>query len=195
MQIPGRNGLSGPAPGGSFRFASRPFPLLRGRPGRYGQRMSKLQSFEVKPGDEIVSDSRCFVCGLANAHGLQVRFFREGTDKARAICDPGSTFMGYNGLLHGGVAAALLDEVMIKAVLAAGRLVVTGRMNVQYKKPVVLGSRLFLEGALVGRKGRLHHTEGVLFRHEEEPLVTASGTYVEVPEADRERFLASLGSR
>ncbi len=156
--------------------------------------MATPRSFEVPPGEEIVSDSRCFVCGLANQHGLQVRFFREGDRKARATCEPHDTFMGYHGLLHGGVAAALLDEVMIKAVLAAGKLVVTGRMNIQYKKPVPLGSVLFLEGVVVNRKGRLHLTEGVLFREKGVPLVTASGTYVEVPEGDRDRMIMSLRS-
>lgn len=154
--------------------------------------MTKPRPFEVAPGEEIVSDSRCFVCGLANRHGLQVRFFREGELSARATCEPHDMFMGYDGLLHGGVAAALLDEVMIKAVLAAGKLVVTGRMNVQYRKPVTLGSRLFLEGTVVNQKGRIHHTLGMLFRDEGVPLVTASGTYVEVPEGDRERMMAAL---
>ena len=154
--------------------------------------MSKPRSFEVAPGEEIVSDSRCFVCGLANLHGLQVRFFREAGHKARATCEPHETFMGYDGLLHGGVAAALLDEVMIKAVLASGRLVVTGRMNIQYKKPVTLGSSLFLEGTVKSQRGRIHLTEGVLFREAGVPLVTASGTYVEVPAGDRERMMAAL---
>lgn len=144
-------------------------------------------------GDEIVSDSRCFVCGLANLHGLQVRFFKQGADAAFATCEPAVTFMGYEGLLHGGVSAALLDEIMIKAVLASGCLVVTGRMSIQYRKPVSLGSRLHLRGRIVTHKGRLFHTEGSLFITPESPLVTATATYVEVTGADKARMLEGLG--
>jgi uncharacterized protein (TIGR00369 family) len=173
----------------------QPFPILLDpdHAGAYGQPMSNERpSFKAAEGEEIVSDSRCFVCGLANRHGLQVRFFREGVERARATCEPAATFMGYDGLLHGGVAAALLDEVMIKAVLASGRLVVTGRMTVQYRKPVTLGSQLLLEGKIVSRRGRLFHTEGVLFRESGVPLVTAEGTYVEVPAGQKERMLETL---
>jgi len=191
-------------PGAQVGVVSRCSPLAQDSPVRirlapgpgcaYGLRMVEE---EVRPSEaedvEIVSDSRCFVCGLANRHGLQVRFFKHGTDTARATCDPALTFMGYEGLLHGGVSAALLDEIMIKAVLASGRLVVTGRMSIQYRKPVSLGSRLHLRGQIVGRKGRLFHTQGSLFRESEKPLVTATGTYVEVTGPDRERLLQSPG--
>lgn len=164
------------------------------RPGTYGPQMTNRdeQGLEAAPGDEIVSDSRCFVCGLANRHGLQVRFFRHGADAARATCDPGTTFMGYDGFLHGGISAALLDEIMIKAVLASGRLVVTGRMSVEYRKPVSLGSRLNLHGSVVSRRGRLYHTEGMIFRDPASPLVTATGTYVEVRGEEKERLLSGL---
>jgi uncharacterized protein (TIGR00369 family) len=146
----------------------------------------------VASGEEIVSDSRCFVCGLNNVGGLQVRFFRKGEDAAEAMCDPEITFMGYDGLLHGGVAASLLDEIMIKAVLAAGRLVVTGRMTVKYHAPITLGSPLRLDGRIVTRRGRVFETEGRIFRGEDAPLATAIGTYVEVTGETQERLMASL---
>ena len=127
----------------------------------------------VTAGDEIVSDSRCFICGLANVGGLQVRFFRKGTDAAVATCDPAATFMGYEGLLHGGIAAALLDEIMIKAVLAAGQVVVTGRLGIQYHKPISLGDTLQLERRIVSKRGRIIQTEGRLYTPASEPLVSA----------------------
>lgn len=147
---------------------------------------------EVTDGEEIVSDSSCFVCGLANRHGLKVRFFRRGDHAAHATCAPEDTFMGYHGLLHGGVSAALLDEIMIKAVLASGRLVVTGRMAIQYRKPVLLGASLQLHGSIVSQKGRLFHTQGALFTDPALPLVTATGTYMEVTGAQKERLLEGL---
>ena len=160
----------------------------------YDPDMSELNEddFDVTCGEEIVSDSRCFVCGLANRHGLKVRFFRQGENAALATCDPPETFMGYHGFLHGGVSAALLDEVMIKAVLASGRLVVTGRMSIQYRQPVPLGLKLQLRGSISSHKGRLFHTNGVLFTDPSVPLVTATGTYMEVTGARRESLIEGL---
>jgi uncharacterized protein (TIGR00369 family) len=151
-----------------------------------------VDRWAVASGEEIISDSRCFVCGVNNSGALQVRFFRQGEDSAVATSEPDTTFMGYDGLLHGGVAASLLDEIMIKAVLAAGRLVVTGRMTVKYLAPITLGSPLRLDGRIISSRGRLFETEGRIFRDENAPLATANGTYVELTGEARERLTESL---
>jgi len=149
--------------------------------------------FSVAPGAEIISDSRCFVCGMANAGGLQVRFYRMGDSEARAVCEPGRQFTGYDGLLHGGVSASLLDEIMIKAVLASGRLVVTGRINVHYRRPVPMGRKILLEGRILRQRGRVFETEG-LITDGEQTLVRAEGTYVELQGDQRQRLMQSLGA-
>jgi uncharacterized protein (TIGR00369 family) len=147
----------------------------------------------VDVGGEIVSDSRCFVCGLKNPGGLRVRFFRDGERSATASYTPQDPFMGYHGLLHGGVTAALLDEIMIKAVLAQSRLVVTARMSVQYHRPIPLGQPLTLRGAVVAQKARIFETEGRIQDARGEKLASATGTYVEVGEPDHAKLVESIG--
>lgn len=154
---------------------------------------SDSAGFSVRPGDEIVSDSRCFVCGIGNLGGLRVRFFRQGDDSAIAECKPDKAFTGYDGLLHGGVASSLLDEIMIKAVLAHGKLVVTAKMTVRYHRPVFMDSNLILKGKIVGQKGRIFDTEGVLTDSNGEVLTSATGRYVELSGARREQLMRSLG--
>jgi uncharacterized protein (TIGR00369 family) len=131
-------------------------------------------------GEEIVSYSHCFVCGMDNPSGLRVRFFQAGDGEAVATCEPDSVFAGYHGLLHGGVASTLLDEIMIKAVLAQSRLAVTARMTVNYHKPVPLGTKLTLRGRICRRRGRIFETEGWLADPGGTRLVSAAGTYVVV---------------
>lgn len=149
--------------------------------------------FSVTRGEEIVSDSRCFVCGMSNIGGLQVRFFRQGNSGATAECKPDKAFTGYDGLLHGGVASSLLDEIMIKAVLAHGKLVVTAKMTVRYHRPVLMGKKLILRGKIVGEKGRIFDTEGVLIDSSGLVLTSATGRYVELSGARRDRLMQSLG--
>jgi uncharacterized protein (TIGR00369 family) len=150
--------------------------------------------FAVRPGEPIVSDSRCFVCGLKNDGGLRIVFYRQGDSAAVARCLPDRRFMGYDGLLHGGVAGALLDEIMIKAVLGRGRLVVTGRMTVNYHKPIRLGAPLTLQGTLKSERGRQVETEGSIADDEGTLLASATGTYVEVTGPQREQLASSLGA-
>ena len=61
--------------------------------------------------------SHCFVCGDKNDIGLKLDFY-EKDGKARAEFTPEKKFEGYKDILHGGILSSLLDEVMIKSILA-----------------------------------------------------------------------------
>jgi uncharacterized protein (TIGR00369 family) len=149
--------------------------------------------FAVAPGEQIISDSRCFVCGMKNDGGLQISFYREGDKTAVARCRPDRRFMGYDGLVHGGVAGALLDEIMIKAILGRGKLVVTARMTVSYHKPIRMDVPLTLRGTIKEERGKIVETEGVILDDAGDVLSTAIGTYVELTGKRRTELEQSLG--
>ena len=86
-------------------------------------------------------------------------------------------FIGYAGVLHGGILASLLDEVMIKAVLKDDILAVTASMEIKFKKPIMVGQKIKLVGRVTAHKGRIYKTEGVA-RVGEVEVGTAVGTYV-----------------
>ena len=59
----------------------------------------------------LPNSAGCYVCGDANPRGLGVKFEVEGgVVTARFI--PHRDHCGYNDRVHGGIIAALLDEVM-----------------------------------------------------------------------------------
>jgi uncharacterized protein (TIGR00369 family) len=150
-------------------------------------------NFAVAPGEQIVSDSRCFVCGMKNEGGLQISFYRDGDRAAVARCRPDRRFMGYDGLVHGGVAGALLDEIMIKAILGRGKLVVTARMTVSYHKPIRMDQTLTLRGTIKEERGKIVETEGVILDDAGAILSSAVATYVELTGRRRAELEKSLG--
>lgn len=92
-----------------------------------------------------IDDGRCFACGPENAIGLRLQFEKHGdVVYARTILRP--EFQGWQGIAHGGVALALLDEAMAHAAGAAGYRGVTATMNARFRKPVPLGVTLEVEG-------------------------------------------------
>lgn len=128
---------------------------------------------------EIAKYSGCFVCGDTNAVGLGARFyFDEAAQKA--ICDitADESYAGYKNVFHGGITATLLDEIMIKALLAEDVFVVTAEMTVRFKKPVFTGDCLRFEGRTTGRKGVLYLTEGRAVNDKGETVATAKGKYI-----------------
>ena len=126
---------------------------------------------------EIVRYRKCFVCGEENLHGLQARFFWDG-NKAFTELDAAEMFEGYPGIFHGGIISTLLDEVMIKAILAGDVYAVTAELTVKYKQPVRVGERLIFSGWIESSKGRMFYTKGEVAGPEGSIFATASGKYL-----------------
>ena len=121
--------------------------------------------------DWVTKDGRCFGCGQGNESGLRLRYRRTGEGSVEAEYSVPRHFMGADGVVHGGIQATLLDEVMglaVHATLAAeDHKIVTAELNVRYRKaapievPLVIratltrvdGSNLFLRSEIVDAAG------------------------------------------
>lgn len=104
----------------------------------------------------VRSDTSCFVCGPDNPTGLGARFEID-RDRGRAVCrlTVGPQFQGWDGIVHGGVIAALLDEAAIYACRAFGEQFVTAEINVKYSKPVPVDTELEVCAEVVERRRKL----------------------------------------
>jgi len=140
---------------------------------------------------EVVRYRNCFVCGERNPKGLQARFFFDGR-QAMSELTATETFEGYKGFYHGGIMSAMLDEVMIKAILAGGIFAVTAELNIRFHKPVLTGTRLRFVGRIVNRKGRVFQTEGEATDSTGACYASASGKYLEARPELKARLAVSL---
>ncbi len=101
---------------------------------------------------KLEDDHYCFVCGRQNPGGLNLVFsFRDGKASAEFSLDKG--FQGYKDIVHGGIVAAILDEAMIKAVLAQGIKAVTAEITVRFKDPLRTNEKAVVDGEIV-KKGK-----------------------------------------
>lgn len=98
----------------------------------------------------------CFTCGLENPFGLKLHFYDNGTDEVWADFAIGPNHQGYPGVVHGGVVAALLDEVGSRVMMAgsANRFGMTAKMEVRYRRPVPLETSLRAVARAVKDRGR-----------------------------------------
>ena len=127
---------------------------------------------------EVLKYSGCFVCGDRNRCGLKARFFFDG-DRAVSEITADEIYEGYRGIFHGGIISTLLDEVMIKAILARDIYAVTAEINVKFIKPARTGDIIKLLGWVVKTRGRLYFTEGRAVDENGEPFAEATGKYFE----------------
>ncbi len=128
--------------------------------------------------DEIIKYSHCFVCGDSNEVGLKARFFQDDRQVFTEV-KASDDFEGYRGIYHGGILSTVLDEVMLKAILAIGVYAVTAEMTVRFLKPVRTGDKIKFTGRVVTSKGRIYLTEGQAFGEDGQPVATAKGKYFE----------------
>jgi acyl-coenzyme A thioesterase PaaI-like protein len=123
-------------------------------------------------------DDGCFACGRANPSGLRIDDFREIPGGVAAGFVPGPLHRGTFGVLHGGLAATALDEIMAWAgIIMAGVLCVTANLDLRFRQPVPVEKPLRLSAWLGDRSGRRLRITGELAT-ETGPAVEASGLYV-----------------
>lgn len=127
---------------------------------------------------EILKYPGCFVCGEKNEQGLKARFFfQNGEAVTDIIAD--NRFEGYKGIFHGGIVSTILDEAMIKAILAENKFAVTAEITVRFHLPINVGDKLKISGKVIENKGRVFFTEARAVRNKTEIVASASGKCIE----------------
>ncbi len=97
----------------------------------------------------------CFGCGLDNPLGLQLQDFRKEGEAISAMWRPRAGYRGFGGMLHGGIVTSSLDEIMAwTAMLIEGVAVVTGTLDLRFRKPAPVDTTYLVEGRVRERRGR-----------------------------------------
>lgn len=130
----------------------------------------------------------CFVCGVHNPQGLQMRFYDRGVGEVFAEMVVPAHFQGYPGVVHGGVVAAMLDEVAGRSQMQGDpqRFMYTAQLNIRYRKPVPTDKLIRLFGHAGKTNGRVAFASGEIQDEEGHLLATADLVLVEVPASDLE---------
>jgi uncharacterized protein (TIGR00369 family) len=109
---------------------------------------------------ELKDNQRCYVCGKDNPAGLKVQFDIDHT--ARTITGrftPRREHEGWEGIVHGGIIATLLDEAMVKLAAHLGVPAVSAEITVKFKAPAAPGVELVVTGKIVKEANRLIEAE------------------------------------
>jgi uncharacterized protein (TIGR00369 family) len=126
----------------------------------------------------------CFVCGLSNDFGLHAAFYETGANELVALIKPSEKHQSYPGRMHGGVAAAVLDETIGRAI-AIGKSEqvwgVTLELTTKFRKPIPLDQELKIVGRVTRDDSRVFEGSGEIVLENGEVAVSATGKYLKVP--------------
>lgn len=129
------------------------------------------------------NSKKCLVCGLDNNLGLKASFYNLENGEIVAMFSPIEEHQSYPGRVHGGVAAAILDETIGRAIMVKEDNIwgVTVELNLKYKKPIPLYEELKVVGRITKDSSRLFEGTGEIILKSGEVAVTAYGKYMKMP--------------
>ena len=106
--------------------------------------------------------------------GLGVHFEIDLQSRTISACfTPRDVHEGFEGVVHGGILSALLDEAMAKLTVALGIPAMTAEMTVKFKASTAPGEELLITGRLVEETRRLIRAEALIERG---PVIVAEAT-------------------
>lgn len=134
----------------------------------------KKELTPLEPNDVVA----CFGCGVHNPHGLKMTFATDGEGVFSEVTVP-KHLGGWNNLVHGGVLSTICDEIMgWTAMYRMGKMALTKRMTVDFKKAVFITDRLLAEGRVVDVTDMNEAVvEGSIRNGRDELCVTARGVF------------------
>ncbi len=106
---------------------------------------------------------RCFVCGQDNPIGLKLKFVPAG-EGVRAEFTPSELHAGYDGLVHGGILAALIDDAMANIWFTRGQEAVTAKIEIRFRQEARPGEKLVVSAEPGGSKGGLRIARATVAR-------------------------------
>jgi uncharacterized protein (TIGR00369 family) len=137
------------------------------------------------------NDYQCFGCSPNNSDGLHLQFWDDG-EKVKVVWQPLKKFEGYMGVLHGGIQATIFDEIASWTIYTKCHTAgVTSRMNVTYRKPVMLSKgEITIEARVREFSRRMAIIACELYDSENQLCSEADVTYICFPEnVAREKYM------
>lgn len=126
----------------------------------------------------------CFGCSPNNPIGLHMEFYEEGDDIV-SVWHPNTNTQGWIDTLHGGIQAALADEiaswVVFRKLQTTG---VTASLNMRYKKSIsTLEDHITLRARLLSMRRNLADIEVQIFNEKDELCASAQAVYFTASQA------------
>lgn len=148
---------------------------------------------------ELPHSANCLVCGRGNPAGLRLSLFLDpALGQIQTELTPDARHVGFEGIVHGGVLATVLDEAMVwAAIVQTGRGCYAAEMNLRFRHPAEVGRPLRFVAQVTQARPRLIQTTGRVTTIDatsgsETLIAESTGKYMPMPAEPHRAFLQSL---
>lgn len=137
--------------------------------------------YRVKAKQE--NSKMCLVCGLKNPLGLRSSFYELENDELLALFTPMEEHQSYPGRLHGGIATAILDETIGRAIMISQQDLwgVTIDFSIRLRKPIPLDEEIRVIGRITKDTRRVFEGTGEILLSDGSVAAEGRGKYIKLP--------------
>ena len=135
-----------------------------------------------KPLTEIEAnfERNCFACSPKNPIGLKLKFLTDGK-KLHTRFYPEVLHSGWGEILHGGIAATLVDETSAWCVIALCKtMCVTQNLNLSFHRPILVKREICIMAEIVHRSDKRIHTRAEIYNDDDVLCLSAEGVFVPI---------------
>ena len=132
----------------------------------------------------IENNDNCFVCGMKNPFGFQVKpeIIGDGAS-VRIECTPAEHLQGWANILHGGILSTLLDEAITYVGIGTfDQPAVTAQLEVRFRNPAPTAVKLFVSAERTKVSKRLVEAKAEVTLGDGTLIATGAGKVVPVGE-------------
>jgi len=126
----------------------------------------------------LKDDEWCFACGPQNPHGLRLNNFQFDGTYYSVKWRPSRPYQGWVGIVHGGIVATLLDEVMTRLLWEQGYNVATAEICIKYHHASPVDEELTARAWLTNNKRRLFQTAAELLLPDGSVVASAQAKFL-----------------
>ena len=117
------------------------------------------------------------VSGKRNAIAPPLKLWKAGSNEVRGEAIFSSTYAGPPDSVHGGIIAAVFDEILAMANVISGRAGFTGTLTIKYHDKTPLNTPIELRGFNVRQDGRKQFSRGEMWVNGK-MTATAEGLFI-----------------
>jgi len=106
--------------------------------------------------------STCFACGADNPSGLHLQF-EVNENGVRATTVISQRFQSYEGVIHGGILATILDAAMLHCLHSQFRLnPITCRLDLRYRQRAPIGEPVTVQAFMINQRRDMCWVRGTI---------------------------------
>ena len=120
----------------------------------------------------------CFGCGVNNPIGLKLKFHFDG-QVCKTEFIPKEYHQGFDGVVHGGITATILDEAVANLFYQQNRVAMTAELTIKYHYPLRVGKKYYIEAEIEKQRGILTYSTAYVYDENGKKMVTAKAKQIE----------------